>query len=92
MANIVTAKELGRYLKLTELTIYKLVSGGELPGFKIGGSWRFDLDEIGKMIGRAKKKAKSRKQNRANYAPKNSPNPTLPPPTISQVKKDQARP
>ena len=46
MANIVTAKEVGEYLKLTESTIYKLVAEGELPGFRIGKSWRFDMDEI----------------------------------------------
>jgi len=50
MANIVTAKEVGQYLKLTESTIYKLASIGEIPGFKIGKSWRFDMDEILKRI------------------------------------------
>ncbi len=50
MANIVTAKEVGQYLKLTESTIYKLVSEGELPGFRIGKSWRFDMDEILRLI------------------------------------------
>ena len=50
MANFVTAKELGRYLKLSEATIYKLALTGQLPGFKIGDSWRFDLDEILKLI------------------------------------------
>jgi len=58
MTNFVTAKELGRYLKLSEATIYKLASTGQLPGFKIGDSWRFDLEEILKLIkgnGRGKK-------------------------------------
>lgn len=50
MANIVTAKEIAKYLKLTESTIYKLASTGELPGFRIGKSWRFDMDEILKRI------------------------------------------
>jgi excisionase family DNA binding protein len=50
MANIVTAKEVGQYLKLTESTIYKLVSEGNLPGFRIGKSWRFDMDEILQLI------------------------------------------
>lgn len=50
MTNFVTAKELGRYLKLSEATIYKLASTGQLPGFKIGDSWRFDLEEILKLI------------------------------------------
>ena len=38
MANMVTAKDVADYLKLTESTIYKLVSGGEIAGFKIGRS------------------------------------------------------
>jgi excisionase family DNA binding protein len=58
MANIVTAKEIAQYLKLTESTIYKLASTGELPGFRIGKSWRFDMDEILKRI-------KDEKENRA---------------------------
>ncbi len=50
MENIVTAKELAGFLKLTEATIYKLASSGELPGFKIGDSWRFDMDEVMKLF------------------------------------------
>ncbi len=55
MANIMTAKELGRYLKLSESTIYKLASAGELPGFKVGDSWRFDLEEVLEVIKRVPK-------------------------------------
>jgi excisionase family DNA binding protein len=55
MSNIVTAKELGKYLKLSESTIYKLAAKGELPGFKIGDSWRFDMNEIMHVIKKAKK-------------------------------------
>lgn len=55
MANIVRAKEVGQYLKLSESTIYKLAATGEIPGFKIGDSWRFELDEIQKMIRESKK-------------------------------------
>ncbi len=46
MGNIVTAKELSHYFKLSESTIYKLASQGEIPGFKIGDSWRFDIEEV----------------------------------------------
>lgn len=55
MASIVTAKELGQYLKLSESTIYKLASGGDLPGFKIGDSWRFDMEEVLKIIRKSKR-------------------------------------
>ncbi len=60
MATIVTAKELGQYLKLSESTIYKLASEGELPGFKIGDSWRFDMDEILKLIRNSKRMVKKK--------------------------------
>jgi len=69
MPNIVTARELGQYLKLSESTIYKLASGGELPGFKIGDSWRFDMDEILKRIKEAKKANHRNKTRGKTVAP-----------------------
>jgi excisionase family DNA binding protein len=54
MAHLVTARELCDYLKLSDSTIYKLALNGELPGFKIGDSWRFDMDEVIEYI-KAKK-------------------------------------
>ena len=45
---IMTIQEVAKYLKLTEKTAYRLASDGKLPGFKVGGSWRFkklDLEE-----------------------------------------------
>jgi len=64
MGNLVTAKELASYLKLTEATIYKLASQGKIPGFKIGDSWRFEMDEILMMLQRKKlNKRKMEKQS-----------------------------
>lgn len=63
MANIVTAKELGQYLKLSESTIYKLASDGNIPGFKIGDSWRFDMDEIFQLIRKGMKRNNKKKKN-----------------------------
>ncbi len=56
IVNIITAQELGKYLKFSDSTVYKLALQGELPGFKIGDSWRFDMDEVINHI-RAKKEA-----------------------------------
>jgi excisionase family DNA binding protein len=50
MQQIVTAKEVAQYLKLSESTIYKLAASGEIPGFKIGDSWRFDMEEIRNLV------------------------------------------
>lgn len=58
MEKIMTAKELSQFLKLSESTIYKLATNGDIPGFKIGDSWRFELEEIQKMIRDSKKKGR----------------------------------
>jgi len=58
MEKIMTAKELSQFLKLSESTIYKLASNGGIPGFKIGDSWRFELEEIQKLIRDSKKKGR----------------------------------
>ena len=49
--NILTVKELAQYLKLAESTIYKLAQDGEIPGRKIGGTWRFYRDSINEWMG-----------------------------------------
>jgi excisionase family DNA binding protein len=43
---IMTIKEVAAYLKLTEKTAYRLAAEGIIPGFKVGGSWRFRKEEI----------------------------------------------
>ncbi len=59
MAQIVTAKEVAEYLRLNQNTIINLAVKGELPGFKIGKSWRFDMDEIIAAIEKSKGKART---------------------------------
>ncbi|MEY8216011.1 MAG: helix-turn-helix domain-containing protein [Colwellia sp.] len=43
---ILTLKELAEYLKITDKTAYRLAAEGKLPGFKVGGSWRFKVSTI----------------------------------------------
>jgi excisionase family DNA binding protein len=47
---ILTIQELAEYLKLNEKTAYRLASEGKLPGFKVGGSWRFKQKDIEEWI------------------------------------------
>ncbi|MDP2560421.1 helix-turn-helix domain-containing protein [Psychrobium sp. 1_MG-2023] len=47
---ILTIQELAEYLKLNEKTAYRLASEGKLPGFKVGGSWRFKRVDLDKWI------------------------------------------
>ena len=50
MGKILTTKELSEYLQLTEVTIYKYVSEGKIPGMKIGSRWRFEKDRIDDLL------------------------------------------
>jgi excisionase family DNA binding protein len=52
---ILTLKEVAAYLKLADKTAYRLVSEGKLPGFKVGGSWRFKLNDLEAWIEEGKK-------------------------------------
>ncbi len=49
-SDILTIKEVAEYLKVKEKTAYKLVAEGKIPGFKVGGSWRFRKQEIDDWI------------------------------------------
>lgn len=51
---ILTLKEVAAYLKLAEKTAYKLAAAGKLPGFKVGGSWRFKREDIDRWIEKQK--------------------------------------
>ncbi len=52
MTDILTIREVAEYLKLNEKTTYRLVAEGKIPGFKVGGAWRFKKDEIDAWIKR----------------------------------------
>ena len=43
---ILTIKELSAYLKISEKTVYRLLSKGEIPAFKVGTAWRFTKEAI----------------------------------------------
>lgn len=52
--DILTLKEVAIYLKLAEKTAYRLAAEGKLPGFKVGGSWRFKASDIEEWIEKQK--------------------------------------
>ena len=51
---ILTLKEVAAYLKLAEKTAYKLAAEDKLPGFKVGGSWRFKAKDVERWIEKQK--------------------------------------
>ena len=43
---VLTVNELAEYLRVHRSTIYRLLKRGDLPGFKIGSDWRFNVEVI----------------------------------------------
>ncbi len=55
---IMTIQEVATYLKITEKTAYRLASNGKIPGFKVGGAWRFRQSEVNAWIDRQSEERK----------------------------------
>lgn len=47
---ILTIDEVATYLKAGKRTVYRLASGGKIPAFKLGGTWRFRRAELDQWI------------------------------------------
>jgi len=41
-----TVRDVAGFLSVDEKTIYRLAQQGKLPGFKVAGTWRFQLQDI----------------------------------------------
>ena len=49
-SGIMTIENFADYMKVTERTIYRLAAGGQIPAFKLGGTWRFRRGELDQWI------------------------------------------
>ncbi|MCX8043266.1 MAG: helix-turn-helix domain-containing protein [Desulfobacterota bacterium] len=49
-SQIMTVEEVAEFLKLSKITVYKLVKKGQIPGFRVGNSWRFRKEDIYDII------------------------------------------
>jgi excisionase family DNA binding protein len=47
---IMTLREVARYLGLHVMTVYKLTREGRVPAAKIGGQWRFKRDVLDEWL------------------------------------------
>ncbi|REJ07150.1 helix-turn-helix domain-containing protein [Halobacillus trueperi] len=47
---IMTIAQVADYLQISEVTTYKLVQEGRIPGFKIGRHWRVRRDDLREYI------------------------------------------
>ena len=47
---ILTLDEVAVFLKAGKRTVYRLAQNGEIPAFKLGGTWRFRRSELERWI------------------------------------------
>jgi excisionase family DNA binding protein len=52
---IMTIAQVAKYLQISEMTTYKMVNEGVIPGFKIGRHWRVKKDDLTAVIERMKR-------------------------------------
>ena len=52
-----TVRDVAAFLNVDEKTIYRLAQKGDLPGFKVLGSWRFQKPDLESWIQERKKAA-----------------------------------
>jgi excisionase family DNA binding protein len=57
---ILTANEVACLLRITKTTVYNLAAEGKISGFRVGNSWRFDIDEIIQQVKVATQEGKSK--------------------------------
>ena len=55
---ILTLEEVAAYLKAGKRTVYRLAQKGEIPAFKLGGTWRFRRSELDRWIAESINKKK----------------------------------
>jgi excisionase family DNA binding protein len=46
MSDLLTTNQLLELLQVDRTTVYRMLSEGRVPGFKVGGQWRFSRQEI----------------------------------------------
>jgi excisionase family DNA binding protein len=50
MTQVMKLRELVEYLRVHPTTIYRLLKRNELPAFKMGSDWRFNLEDINQWL------------------------------------------
>lgn len=54
-----TVRDVAGYPNVDEKTVYRLAKRGELPGFKVAGSWRFKRGDLDTWIDQQKQVAQN---------------------------------
>ena len=46
MTNVLTLEEVANYLRVHPSTVYRMLKKRQIPAFKVGSDWRFNLESI----------------------------------------------
>ncbi len=46
LPTIMTVREVAGYLRMHEMTIYRMARQGDIPAYKVGNRWRFNRERI----------------------------------------------
>ena len=57
-----TVRDVAGFLAVDEKTIYRLAQQGKLPGFKVAGTWRFQLQDIQGWIDEQKRRTRTKER------------------------------
>lgn len=72
MANMMTTRDVAKYLKLHPITICKFAGEGKIPAIRIGRVWRFDKEVIDRWLAGDQKQPKAGEQIRPTIVEKKS--------------------
>ena len=50
MATVMTLEEVAEFLRVHPSTVYRLLKSRNIPAFKVGSDWRFNIDSIEKWV------------------------------------------
>jgi excisionase family DNA binding protein len=49
--SMMTVREVADYLRMHEMTIYRMARQGEIPAYKVGNRWRFNKSRLQEWLG-----------------------------------------
>jgi excisionase family DNA binding protein len=60
---LLTTEQVAEYLKVDKFTVYRLVTQGKIPAFKVGNQWRFKQTLLDEWLMRNSNMRKSAKES-----------------------------
>jgi excisionase family DNA binding protein len=61
---MLTVREVSEYLRVHPTTVYRLLHAKQIPGFRVGGEWRFGSETIDRWSNRVEQAAVSSRHHK----------------------------